>query len=56
MGPFLTVGYWLKILPKTQKELAKCVYPTVYVVLFPPPPHPPWLKFVPDWPAVSVSR
>jgi hypothetical protein len=36
---------------KTQKRPAKCVYGTVYGVLF----SPLRLKFVPDWPTISIS-
>jgi hypothetical protein len=50
MGIFLIGGHWPKILPQNSKggQLNVCI---VYGVLF----SPLWLKFVPGWPAISLS-
>jgi hypothetical protein len=54
MGLFLIVGHWPKILPQNSKrgQLDVCTVTTVYGLLF----SPLRLKFVPDWPAISVSN
>jgi hypothetical protein len=54
MGLFLIGGHWPKILLQNSKGASKmCVLCmcTVYGVLF----CPLWLKYVPGWPAISVS-
>ncbi len=53
MEVFLIGGHWPKILPQNSKEASQmCVqYCTEYCVLF----STLWLKFVPGWPAISIS-
>ncbi len=54
MGLFQIVGHWPKILPKTQKGPAECGYSVcVLCMVYSFPPLR--LKFMLDWPAISVS-
>ena len=51
MGLFLSVGHWQKIWPQNSKGANSMCVLCTYCTLF----SPLWLKFVPDWPAISVS-